>query len=70
MLNTPSELSDTDEVSESDIFDTTEELDESTTGEAEESETLDQEESEEEIFLIGEMEYIKIIKRECQKLTP
>ena len=57
MLNTPSELSDTDEVSESDIFDTTEELDESTTGEAEESETLDQEESEEEIFLIGEKEY-------------
>ena len=57
MLNTPSELSDTDETNETDIFDTTEELEESTTGEAEESETLDQEESEEEIFLIGEKEY-------------
>ena len=57
MLNTPSELSDTDETNETDIFDTTEELEESATSEAEESETLDQDESEEEIFLIGEKEY-------------
>jgi hypothetical protein len=58
MLNTPSELSEvTDETSEADIFDTTDELEESTTGEAEESETLAEDESEEEIFLIGEKEY-------------